>query len=84
MGVLSFLVPVLIGIFLKKLEFVFPPFYIIGFLISAMGRIIYDAILDSTSHNLWPFEIFFILGVIVPSSFAGAFVINLINKKRKH
>jgi len=81
MGVLAFLSVVAIGFIYKKHVFSLPLYFCIGFLISVLGRIFFDISNDPSSHNLFPFEIIFVLVIIVPSSFAGLFLINFINKK---
>lgn len=51
-----------------------------GFVLAVMGRIIVEAIIDPTSHNLWPFEIVIALAVSFPSAFLGAFGSSLLKK----
>lgn len=36
------------------------------------ARVLYDVLRDSTSHNLWPFEIAIALGVGLPAALVGA------------
>jgi len=51
-------------------------FALIGAAIPAalMARVVFEGILDPTSHNLWPFEIVIGAMVSAPCAFAGALV----------
>lgn len=81
MGVLAFISIFALGFVYKKFVFSLPIYFSIGFVISVLGRIFFDISNDPSSHNLFPFEVVFVLAIIVPSSFAGSFLINFINKK---
>lgn len=81
MGVLAFLSIAALGSIYKKYAFRLPIYFCAGFIISVLGRIFFDISNDPSSHNLFPFEVVFVLVIIIPSSFAGSFLIDLINKK---
>ena len=49
-----------------------------GIIIGIMCRIIFDGINDSSTHNLFPFEIIIALFVSVPSAFIGSYLSVLI------
>ncbi len=51
----------------------------LGFNLAVMFRVIYDTtFIDSTSHNLWPFEIIIVTMIIFPVSLLGAVLTHLI------
>ena len=54
-----------------------------GFIASALIRIIFELVLDPTTHNLFPFEIMLTVLSAFPSSFAGAYATSLLFKKSK-
>ncbi len=55
-----------------------------GFILSVIGRIIYDVtFVDPTHHNLAPFEIGFCGMLVFPSSFAGAYLYFLFRNLKK-
>lgn len=56
----------------------------IGFIASHVLLIQYDIIFDIRSHNLFPFEIGFILVYTFPTSYAGASITSLIMQRIKH
>ena len=39
-----------------------------------MARVIVDVARDSTSHNLWPFEIVFATAIGIAGAFVGALI----------
>ena len=81
MGILALTASLLAMVMTRGIWYQIPLFLGVGFLISVMGRIFYDVtFIDKTHHNLWPFEILFVLGIIVPASFAGAFVASIFKK----
>ena len=82
MSSLAFLSAIFLGIIYREHIFRIPIYFCFGFVISALGRIFYDISNDPSSHNLFPFEIMFILAVIVPTSFIGAYTVNFIKKKQ--
>ena len=41
---------------------------------AAMARVIVDVARDSTSHNLWPFEIVFATAIGIAGAFVGALI----------
>lgn len=43
----------------------------IGILIAAVFRIVFDLILDSSSHNLFPLELLILVIVSIPMGYAG-------------
>lgn len=49
-----------------------------GIIIGIMCRIIFDGINDSSTHNLFPFEIIAALFISVPSAFIGSYLSVLI------
>jgi|MDSY01.1.fsa_nt_gb hypothetical protein len=49
-----------------------------GIIIGIMCRIIFDGINDSSTHNLFPFEIIIALFITVPSAFIGSYLSLLI------
>ena len=82
MAVLSFIAPFFIGFLFKTRTYNIPLFICVGFLFAVLSRIFFDIFKDSTSHNLFPFEIIFTLGVAVPFSLTGMYISNFINKKK--
>lgn len=46
-----------------------------GVMLGMLSRIVFDMIQDSTSHNLFPFELFIGAVVIFPVSFLGNYLI---------
>ncbi len=84
MAILSFVSAVAFGFIYKKYVFKIPIYFCAGFVISVLGRIFWDTSKDSTSHNLFPFEILFVLIIIIPSTIVGSYLINFINKKILH
>lgn len=81
MGILAFFSILALGFIYKKYTFNLPIYFSIGFVISVLGRIFFDISNDPYSHNMFPFEVIFVLAIIVPSSFTGSFLIDFINKK---
>lgn len=65
----------------KKHELSTPVFFCIGFVISVLGRIFFDISNDPSSHNMFPFEVAFVLVIIVPSTILGSYLMGLANKK---
>lgn len=53
----------------------------IGVILAVIGRIIYDLMKDSTTHNLFPFELLFVSFMIIPAILLGAFLSGLTKKK---
>ena len=51
-----------------------------GIIIGIMCRIIFDGINDSSTHNLFPFEIIIALFITVPSAFIGSYLSLLIKR----
>ena len=49
-----------------------------GIIIGIMCRIVFDGINDSSTHNLFPFEIIIALFITVPSAFIGSYLSQLI------
>lgn len=83
LGVSTFISAFGIG-FIKRIAYLHTPILICaGFVIAALARIFYDVILDSTSHNLFPFEILFLLVIGTPCAFAGWWLVDSMNKKMK-
>lgn len=84
MGVSTFVASLLAVFVNRGVWFQIPLFLCAGVLISVMGRIFYDiTFIDKTHHNLWPFEILYVLGIILPASFAGVFIAFLLKKAIK-
>ncbi len=84
MGLLTFLASLLIGLAFIKPGFIVPLYLCVGFVASVMGRIFYDiTFIEKSHHNLWPLEILFVLGVILPASLAGSLIAYLIYKLRR-
>jgi len=54
----------------------------IGVILAVVGRIAYDLMNDSTSHNLFPFEILFVSLAVIPAIGIGAFLSGLIKKRK--
>lgn len=81
MSGLVFISIITIGFIYKNFVFRAPIYFCLGFMASVLARIFYDTSIDPSAHNLLPFEIIFILLIIVPSSFAGSVFVRLINKK---
>lgn len=53
-----------------------------GVLMALAGRIIFDLYIDSTSHNLFPFEMLISLVVSFPCSYVGSFLASLYKKRK--
>lgn len=51
------------------LSTVAPAFAVVA---TVMSRVVWDVAKDTTSHNLWPFEVAIALGIGVPVAAAGA------------
>lgn len=84
MGILAFLASLGIGLARRAHWFQIAVFLCAGFVVSMLGRIFFDVIfIDKTHHNLWPFEVLYALGFLVPASLAGGLVAYLINRGRK-
>ena len=81
MGISSFISAIVLGLKFKNFIFRIPIYFCLALILAAFMRIIYDVLMiDATHHNLFPFEIAFIVIVIVPSSVLGATLIFFINK----
>ena len=52
-----------------------------GFITSVLIRMIFEFTIDSTTHNLFPFEIMITMLIAFPSSFLGAFSASLLIRK---
>ncbi len=50
----------------------------VGTMLATLGRVRFDVRLDPTSHNLWPFEVFFSFGI---GLVAGLFGVRLATRK---
>lgn len=79
---LAFFANIILGFVYKKQFLKVPIYFCIGFIISVLGRIFFDISKDPSTHNLFPFEIIFVMIIIVPTSIIGSYLIHLINKKR--
>jgi hypothetical protein len=55
-----------------------------GALLSIFGRIVVDGIRDSSTHNLFPFELIFASFIIVPFAFIGAYFSQLIKYYKRN
>jgi hypothetical protein len=56
----------------------------LGVILAVLARIIYDGLfVDSTDHNLAPFEIIICGLITIPSSFVGVYLAILIKKFKK-
>jgi hypothetical protein len=81
MGIGAFLGTLLLMVFLKEKPLKIALFVSLGVLLGVFARIIYDITLrDSTSHNLFPFEIIISSIVTVPCAFTGVYLGFLIKK----
>lgn len=80
-AILSFLAALLMTIFLKKSNWKIATLVIIGAMVAYIGRIFFDLLLDSSSHNLFPLELLFALAVTAPSAYVGSHLRKLIYKK---
>jgi hypothetical protein len=75
MGLGAFLASLLLMMFLTEKTQKIALFVSLGVLLAVLARIFYDTVFwDSTSHNLAPFEILFVLAVTAPCSFIGAYL----------
>jgi len=54
----------------------------IGFVAAVFSRVIIDAIKDPSTHNLWPFEIFFTVLIVFPTSLLGSLLGTFFRKTR--
>ncbi len=54
-----------------------------GVLVAVVCRIAFDIIKDSSTHNLFPFEIIAVLFITVPSAFIGSYLSQLIKYIKK-
>lgn len=81
LGILTFTGALLTGLAFKKPGGHIPFFLCAGVLMAVMGRVFYDiTFIDKTHHNLWPLEILFVLGVVVPATLAATALVYLILK----
>jgi len=84
LGLLTFVASLPAVFVTRGVWFQIPLFLCAGVIISVMGRILYDVtFVDKTHHNLWPFEVLFVLGIILPASFVGVFMASLLKKAIK-
>jgi len=58
-------------------------FTFVGILFAVIAHIVYDLVIDSSSHNLFPLEIIFISFVTLPCTFSGAFLASLVLRKKE-
>lgn len=77
-GIPGFLLGIIGTLFLKKDAFYNSKLVTLGFIASVIATLIYDVTSDSTSHNLWPFEIVITIAIILPASFLGAALMSAI------
>lgn len=47
----------------------------LGIMLGMLSKIFYDMIQDSSSHNLFPFELLLGLVIVVPAAFLGSFLV---------
>lgn len=59
-------------VFKKKQPFNVSKLVTIGFIITVLVRLVYETIIDKTSHNLWPFEMLITMAITFPSALIGA------------
>jgi hypothetical protein len=52
-----------------------------GFAVACMARVVVDGIKDSTTHNLWPFEVAIVLIAGAISGAAGALIARLAQRQ---
>lgn len=52
-----------------------------GVILALAGRILFDLFIDSTSHNLFPFEMMVALSISVPCAFIGSFLASILKRK---
>jgi uncharacterized SAM-binding protein YcdF (DUF218 family) len=81
MGVGTFIGSVLLMLYLKERPLKIAMLFSLGVALAVLARIIYDiTFLDSTSHNLAPFEIIISGFITIPSAIAGVYFGLLIKK----
>jgi hypothetical protein len=65
-----------ISVFLRKKSPGFIAILIsLGVLLGLLSKIFYDIIRDSSSHNLFPFELLLGLVIVIPAAFLGSFLV---------
>lgn len=47
----------------------------LGIMLGMLSKIFYDIIQDSSSHNLFPFELLLGLVIVLPAAFLGSFLV---------
>ena len=52
-----------------------------GVIMALAGRILFDLFIDSTSHNLFPFEMMIALSISVPCAFIGSLLASIFKRK---
>jgi hypothetical protein len=71
-------------ILIKKQQFLIATLISAGLVLAALLRIIYDTIFwDSTSHNLFPIELFIYVTISFSSSLIGVLFGTIINKLKR-
>jgi len=77
MGAGAFLGSLILTLFLNKKPSKIALLITVGVIIGVMCRIVFDGILDSSTHNLFPFEIIGALFITIPSAFIGSYLSEL-------
>ena len=83
LGVSVFVSALGLCLFTNKSTFLSPLLICAGVVVSAMARIFDDIRIDPTDHNMFPFEILFLLVVALPLAFLGHWLGSLARKIRK-
>lgn len=75
MGPGSFIGAIISGFYRKKSPFVNALMISLGVMFGMLSRIFWDAIHDSSTHNLFPFELMIGLAIVLPAACLGSFLI---------
>ncbi len=82
MGTMAFVAALVSFLVFKEKPWLTGLLICLGVAISIMLRVLYEvSFWDSTSHNLWPFEIIISILQALPMSIAGAYVGNIFSKR---
>lgn len=71
----AFLVAVLAGFFRKNDPAMNALMVTFGLMLGMLSRIIFDIVIDPSSHNLFPFELMIGLVIIMPVAFLASYLI---------
>jgi hypothetical protein len=82
LAITSFAASFLMSLFYSESNAKIPLLISAGVLMALAGRIIFDLYIDSTSHNLFPFEMLISFSISFSCAFVGSFLASLYKKKK--